>query len=65
MAQENTVNDNGRLAEESKEEERFPGPQPDPLLAELIRLVQGFSSTATESASVNGSIARAMSPARS
>jgi hypothetical protein len=40
MAQEIAANSNGRLAEERKEEGWFPEPQPDPLLAELIRLVQ-------------------------
>jgi hypothetical protein len=40
MAQENAANGNGRLAEERNEAERFPDPQPDPLLTELIRLVQ-------------------------
>ena len=41
MAQDNVANGNGQLAEERNEEERFPDPQPDPFLVELVsRLVQ-------------------------
>ena len=41
MAQDNVANSNGQLVEERNEEERFPDPQPDPFLVELVsRLVQ-------------------------
>lgn len=40
MVQEQAGNTNGRVAEDSREATWGPGPQPDPLLAELIRVVQ-------------------------